>query len=372
MHHFKLVFACAAVLSSACAVDDLASESQDLLNGTPTTARGEVAQFFVPSGGFCSATMISPTTFLTAAHCIDNAPMETGGTLSFVDGTRIAVIRTFAQGAFGADNDLAVGVLVSAAPFSPSFISASEPPHGLLTVMGYGCTTSRDDDCSQLGRTSITYNYNGDGTQHYSHGDSGGPTFIGGLTDGGGIVRVVSGHNDSFFNDDDIGADPVKYRTQLNALSSALTVGGVAYRAHLQDLGWQQAFANNYVAGTPLQKRMEAIQVWSNSKTDGVCYTAYVQDTGWQQEVCNGQLAGTTGQSKRLEAVRIRHLGSALRGVQYRTQSHGQGWGPWVKDNAISGTLGQSRQIEEIQIGFYDKPIIVDPPATCPPACVGL
>ena len=143
MHDLKFLFASLVVMLSACAIedpdaaDDQSSDSQDLLNGTPTTARPEVAKFLVPSGGgaFCTATVISPTTFITAAHCIDNAPMESGGSLLFVNGTSIQVVRTFAQGAFGNDNDIAIGLLSSNAPFSPGSISSTEPVPGLLTVV---------------------------------------------------------------------------------------------------------------------------------------------------------------------------------------------------------------------------------------------
>src|SRR4051812_19431404 len=109
MFDLKFLFASLVVMLSACAIedpdaaDDLSSDSQDLLNGTPTTARAEVAKFNTPGGEFCTATLISPTTFITAAHCIHNEPMESGGSLLFVNGTSIPVVRTFAQGAFGYD-----------------------------------------------------------------------------------------------------------------------------------------------------------------------------------------------------------------------------------------------------------------------------
>ena len=362
MLKLEFLFAGVAVMFSACAIDDpdaaddLSSDSQDLLNGSGTALRPEVAEFDVPGGGFCTATLISPTTFITAAHCIDNKPMEPGGSLFFVNGTSVPVVRTFAQGAFGNDNDIAIGLLSNTAPFAPSSISSTEPVPGPLTIVGYGCTQNRGPDCKPFSRTFITYNYTGADTRNIAEGDSGGPTFTGSLTGSGSIVRITSGYTNA---GNDIGADPVKYREQLLALSARLPTGtGVAYRSQVQSKGWMDAVNDGTASGTTgLSLRLEGLQVWPRDRSESLCYTAYVQDQGWQPEVCDGQLAGTVGLGKRMEAIKVR-VKTGTHGIRYRTYLQDLGWQAWTGDNAVSGTTGQSRRIEAIEIQEYSRVII--------------
>lgn len=380
MHDFKCLLASIALLA-ACGVEDpgdLSNTSQDILFGTPTLLRPEVGQFLeTPKSAGCVATLISSKTFLTTADCINNQWQFLGGTFQFADGTTIPVLKSYAQGLSGHDDDLAVGVLARAAPSTihPAAISLNEPSPGWLTALGYGCTSDRNtlDNCrAGAHRAELEYNWNGGDTYYVDETtglDVGSPVFLGHFADNGPIVRVQQFpkySNNGFQDDADWGADPVKYRQQLLTMSDDLQLAsGVAYRAELQDIGWQQPFANNNTAGTPLQKRMEALQIWTNNTNEGVCYSANVQGYGWQADVCDGAVAGTVGQSLRMEAVRIRHTGSTAHGVQYRTFVHGLGWQPWVKDYAVSGTTGQSRQIEEIEIGFYDRTIVVNPGGPC-------
>jgi hypothetical protein len=361
MSKLKFLFAGVVVMLSACALDegdDLSADSQDLLNGTPTTARPEVAKFHTPNATFCTATLLSPTTFITAAHCINNAPMQSGGTLEVVNGTILPVVRTFSQGAFGNDNDIAIGLLSSTAPFAAGSISSTEPVPGPLTVVGFGCTQSRDESCFPTNRTFITYNYTGADTHNYAPGDSGGPTFVGSLKAGGPIVRITSGFVTST-NCADIGADPVKYREQLLALSARLPTGtGVAYRSQVQSKGWMDAVNDGTVSGTTgLSLRLEGLQVWPRDRSESICYTAFVQDQGWQTEVCDGQLAGTVGLGKRMEAIKVR-VKTGTHGIRYRTYLQDLGWQAWTGDNAVSGTTGQSRRIEAIEIQEYSRVII--------------
>jgi uncharacterized protein YjdB len=61
-------------------------------------------------------------------------------------------------------------------------------------------------------------------------------------------------------------------------------------------------------------------------------------------------MAGTTGQSRRMEAIRIRLAGCGILRVQYQVHVAGQGWLPWVSDGQMAGTTGQSRRMEAIRI----------------------
>ena len=58
-----------------------------------------------------------------------------------------------------------------------------------------------------------------------------------------------------------------------------------------------------------------------------ILYTTHVQNIGWQGYVSNGVMAGTTGQSLRLEGIKIKLENSPYSGsVEYRTHIQNIGW----------------------------------------------
>ncbi|GCF95936.1 hypothetical protein NRIC_38270 [Enterococcus florum] len=83
-----------------------------------------------------------------------------------------------------------------------------------------------------------------------------------------------------------------------------------------------------------------------------VSYTTHVQTQGWQNSKKDGEISGTVGQSKRLEAIRIKLENTSVSGsIQYRTHIQGIGWeNTFKQNNAVSGTSGQSKRLEGIQI----------------------
>ncbi len=128
---------------------------------------------------------------------------------------------------------------------------------------------------------------------------------------------------------------------------------GVVYRAHAEGIGWMPEVFSGNIAGTVGQsRRVEAVRLrMSGVAAVGVCYTGHVQGIGWQSEVCNGADAGTTGQSRRLEAIKVRLTGApAGCNVVYRAHVAGVGWQSGVSNNAIAGTVGQSRAIEALEV----------------------
>ena len=122
---------------------------------------------------------------------------------------------------------------------------------------------------------------------------------------------------------------------------------GLLYQVHVQDYGWLPTVRDGMVAGTTGQsRRIEAIrfadppiefdatvhcenrgdinahvgngvtvlgtvgeslrmEAITLKGSDRLRYQAHVQDVGWTRECKAGELCGTTGQSKRIEAVRI-------------------------------------------------------------------
>ena len=139
----------------------------------------------------------------------------------------------------------------------------------------------------------------------------------------------------------------------------------VLYRTHVQDYGWQDAKVNGESSGTTgKSKRLEAITIGlQNQEYSGdIIYTTHIQDIGWQDKTeaawkKNGAISGTSGQSKRLEAIRINLTGEMAKhyDVYYRVHAQGFGWMGWAKNGQAAGTAGYSYRLEAIQIQLVPK-----------------
>ena len=128
----------------------------------------------------------------------------------------------------------------------------------------------------------------------------------------------------------------------------------IYYKAHVQDIGWQDWVNSGELAGTTGQaKKVEALKIDIKNLPEGVVlkYRTHVSDIGWQDWVNNGELAGTTGQNKAVEAVEIRLEGvESDYHIEYRTHVSDIGWQGWVRDGELAGTTGQAKKVEAIQI----------------------
>lgn len=138
----------------------------------------------------------------------------------------------------------------------------------------------------------------------------------------------------------------------------------IAYTSHVQDYGWQDWKTDGTSSGTSGQsKRLEGIKIKTGGSINGgVSYKTHVQDIGWQDWVQNGELAGTSGQSKRLEAIQIKLTGSAgdSLSVWYRVHAQDYGWLGWAKDGDSAGTEGLSKRLESIEVIVLPKGQVPD------------
>ena len=66
--------------------------------------------------------------------------------------------------------------------------------------------------------------------------------------------------------------------------------------------------------------------------------------------VSDGEIAGTEGESKRVEAIRIKLNEKIGRNIRYRVHVQDIGWMDWVQNGEIAGTVGESKRIEAIEI----------------------
>lgn len=133
----------------------------------------------------------------------------------------------------------------------------------------------------------------------------------------------------------------------------------IKYQTHVQNIGWQGEKADGEMSGTTGQSlRLEAIKIQLSSSIDGgIVYKTHVQDYGWLNFVTNGQASGTTGQAKRLEAIQLQLTGNAKNqyDLYYRVHAQNFGWLGWAKNGESAGTAGYSYRLEGIQIVLVPK-----------------
>ena len=135
----------------------------------------------------------------------------------------------------------------------------------------------------------------------------------------------------------------------------------VNYSTHVQDIGWQGYVKDGSTAGTTGQsKRLEAIRIKLSNNTSyngTIQYQTHIQDIGWQGWKMNDEMSGTSGQSKRLEAIRIKLTDELAENydIYYRVHAQSFGWLGWAKNGESAGTAGYSYRLEAIEVKLVEK-----------------
>ena len=149
---------------------------------------------------------------------------------------------------------------------------------------------------------------------------------------------------------------------KVGKTDTAMEARLVSYQTHVQTYGTQDYVYDGATAGTSGEsKRMESIRIKLPSTTSedgGIEYRSHVQTYGWEKNwKKTGELSGTTGQSKRLEAIQIRLTGAIKDkyDVYYRVHAQHFGWLGWAKNGEEAGTAGYSYRLEAVQIVLIPK-----------------
>ena len=138
----------------------------------------------------------------------------------------------------------------------------------------------------------------------------------------------------------------------------------LSYDVHAQSKGWMPTVTGGLMQGTTGQsKRVEAMKVRLLPGADGkavagsVLSEAHVASIGWQGYKSQGVVIGTTGQSKAIEAIRLKLSGgvSSTYDIQYRVYQQTYGWSSWVKNGATAGVTGQSKRVEAVEMQLVSK-----------------
>lgn len=132
------------------------------------------------------------------------------------------------------------------------------------------------------------------------------------------------------------------------------------YQTHVQNVGWQNFVNNGELSGTSGQSlRLEGIKVIVDGHGQDlhIAYQTHVQNIGWQDWVYDGSMSGTEGQSLRLEAIKIKLTGASANNydIYYQTHIQNVGWLGWAKNGEESGSSGYSLRLEAIRIKIVPK-----------------
>lgn len=126
----------------------------------------------------------------------------------------------------------------------------------------------------------------------------------------------------------------------------------VAYSAHVAEKGWLAQVRDGQTAGTTGEsRRMEAVKIRLENAGEGdsILYSAHVAGKGWLPYVKDGETAGTTGESRQMEALKIK-LSRNFCSVEYRVHMAELGWSKWCRNDEVAGTTGQGRRMEAVEI----------------------
>ena len=157
----------------------------------------------------------------------------------------------------------------------------------------------------------------------------------------------------------------VTYKFPATAKPATAKDSMINYETHVQTYGWQGKKSEGQISGTSGEsKRLEGIRMHltDTGVAGGVTYRTHVQTYGWQNWKSDGEVSGTSGQSKRLEAIQIKLTGEMAEkyDIYYRVHAQTYGWLGWSKNGEAAGTEGLSKRLEAIQIRLEEKGHPVD------------
>lgn len=139
---------------------------------------------------------------------------------------------------------------------------------------------------------------------------------------------------------------------------------GMKYRSHVQNLGWLDPVRDGQVSGTTGNTyRMEALKI-QPPKGMVLDVKAHIANEGWKTykgidgsensgtgSSAHDPIIGSVGKKRALQAIEIDVVKNPRNlKVSYRVHVSGYGWGPWIKAGYTAGTTGIDKPIEAIQI----------------------
>lgn len=148
---------------------------------------------------------------------------------------------------------------------------------------------------------------------------------------------------------------------------NASAVAGVRYKTHVQDFGWETNWVTDGdLSGTVnLGKRLEALQIeLTGSLPQGATIetSVHVQNKGGLGPFAMGTSAGTSGQSLRLESIKLELKNMPGYTLKYNVHVQNKGWlkdqlddSTWFKSGESAGSSGEGLRLESIRIKLVQE-----------------
>ena len=121
-----------------------------------------------------------------------------------------------------------------------------------------------------------------------------------------------------------------------------------------------KVFRNRYFVGIMVVVIVAIVLVVTTyiSKAEqqtSITYRAHVAYNGWLSWKKDGEVAGTVGESRRMEAIKIKLTGNYTGDVIYQTYVRDMGWQEWVSNSAIAGSESSRLRVEAIEVKLVEK-----------------
>lgn len=152
-----------------------------------------------------------------------------------------------------------------------------------------------------------------------------------------------------------------KGNTAPGSTARASVIGLPNVTAHVSSIGWQAAVHGTTYAGTTgLALGVEALRLSVSGApfNGGITYRSHVANQGWEDTwTSNGRTTGTTGKSRHMEALEVKLTGDLADhyDILYRAHVSNIGWMPWVKNGVAAGTTGRGLPIEAVEMRLESK-----------------
>lgn len=132
----------------------------------------------------------------------------------------------------------------------------------------------------------------------------------------------------------------------------------IKYQAHVQDHGWMEYKENGQTAGTTGEsRRIEALRITlENCENVTLNIKAHIQDYGDREFTVTAadaeKIVGTQFEARRMEAITINAIGLKELGykLQYKVHVQDYGWQDWKNEGEMAGTMYEAKRLEAIEI----------------------